>query len=911
MGRKMKQCPYCGETFPDAETKCPKCGKEENMNASQESDSKNADSKNKKRKRFIIPVAIIAAVAVLLVVFWPTLSSLFGRVGQQEHIFYIMDGQLKVSDLTGEDKSEVTSELGDGEYTTALNGTLLSEDGRYLYYQDRVEDDGTFTLYCRDLQADNSKTDSAIKIDSGIDDFTSISIPQDGKLVFYMKDGNLYRHDHSEKIKVDGDVSDYRISSDGTRVVSMENDGTIYTIDNKENKEKIVTEATELVYVSDDAAAVSYISDGNLYNQTIGEERKKISEDVSGAFTANGKDFYISKEGEDTKLSFSNYFEDDVNDNENMEEPVIEDYQTQETITIDDNFIKDFLDKNGFNAQEWENDYNTRVAESNYYSLYYYSYSVPYTASFVEYAIEELEVRGIYPYDIIGEYIDEKPEYEGREIDIAETEDFQYNVTITDQVAYDEAVAKFEGGDARNKLREQIASAELAIINAELYYYDGEQEKLLDQNVSALYTISENIMIYGQLNFDKTRKVKMSELSQYTLDEVFSIYQNIVADEGKYTVKAALNGTATEIDQNDALSFFIPTSENSIYYINNYNAEERTGTLQKIPVTAGSFGASEVIAENVGKYGISGDGSVIYFTDMKDNHGELYKDGEHIDTDVYAGFVGRMSDGKLAYLIDYSDKNGGDLKIGNAENGEVIATDVYSELQMTKGGQILYFNDYAVDKGKGTLMCYSGESVHIDDDASRIVLPLDINEFKKAANYSNLGVDFIDGLHYRSDLNYLLMNPEDSYNLEVGANALLSLTSETETSDAGGEEANSTSIDGAWIDEEFDQYREAYIFEDNMAYYYRIDTDEGYSWIGQNWGKHPVTPDGDKWFIQYNDGASATVSVIDENTIEIAYDPMNTSTRLVRITDQDLLDSLRQEMPNTFELGGGDPGVEG
>lgn len=83
-----------------------------------------------------------------------------------------------------------------------------------------------------------------------------------------------------------------------------------------------------------------------------------------------------------------------------------------------------------------------------------------------------------------------------------------------------------------------------------------------------------------------------------------------------------------------------------------YNQEKQAGRFVRVPITESGLGEPEVLCDEAYSYGLDVNGSIIYYTDIKEEHGSFYQNGVLIDEDVYLPSICNAGDGGFAYLVD-------------------------------------------------------------------------------------------------------------------------------------------------------------------------------------------------------------------------------------------------------------------
>jgi hypothetical protein len=212
--------------------------------AAQYGDLYRAPEAQKKSKKGA--VAIIATFVVLLVVLIAAVAAIFlkGRssgVGSYS-LSYVKNGKVYyVKDIRKDDDGVVVSSIrnADDYDNSSLSGTF-TEDGKYLYFYNKMEDYTTGKL-CRvevsKLKADEDKNEDLIEeLVSGVTSYTLL----DDDRFFYLNNSNeLYYYDGEDKNRVASDVSYYYLSG--------EDKVSFYTTSNQIGSYSIADDTTETV----------------------------------------------------------------------------------------------------------------------------------------------------------------------------------------------------------------------------------------------------------------------------------------------------------------------------------------------------------------------------------------------------------------------------------------------------------------------------------------------------------------------------------------------------------------------------------------------------------------------------------------------------------------------------------------
>ena len=617
-------------------------------------------------------IAICAAAAVCAAVALLLILNPFGGRARNSSLLYFKDKELnftflpRVNPITVTDKLFADNDIYMSEMVVQYNyGTILtSNDGRYIFYPDNLKNDDTCTYYCRDLSRDNSKEDTAVKIDSDIYLTDPKVLSDDGRKFFYLKgsDRRFYCYDMRDKIKIDNDVEYFYINAAGDYTVYIKTDGTIYEMDlkNGNQKNKIDSDAS-IVRVINDANRVYYLKEGTLYLKDRDKDKEKISSDIYTVYSIiDGKGVYYTKYESNT-YSLMDYVLDDLYAfDSKLTEPYYPDYS----------------------------DYMVEVWVESYWGSTWN---------------EELEEWG---------YWDRSVDWDAYDAAVD-----QY---YEDLEAYNEKLD-------RDWMREQLIENEVTQDNISLYYYDGEKETMITENIAYLNEWSDlcTAVVYTKYDIQdkEVEKFKLSEL--YSVDDVWNLaYSFLYSSE---SVHMAFEGEEISFTETKASSFYFSPKGDALYFLEDYSLDNGYGTLMKMEIKDGKVQSPVKVEDDVSdfRFGNGPESDLLFcFKDEKYGSGDVYVDGKIIATDVYTeslyNYAGSQT---IVYLGDYdTDKEKGTLYILRAGKPEKIAEDV-SGFVTDGENSIVYIVDYNAKKQKGDAYLYNGSSkpVLIDTGVSALI----------------------------------------------------------------------------------------------------------------------------------------------------------------------------------------------
>lgn len=278
---------------------------------------------------FGIAVAL-AAVVALAIYLLPILAGKGPATA-----LYIKDNELYTTRLSKLQPWQVTDKLVDASnadlgslnkniYAESLSDyTYLTKDGRTLFYPDGyTPGDNGVTIYYRNIK---NPEEAPQKLDSNIYQYT---VSPDGSRVVYLKsDGTLFRYNMQEKTKVATDITaDYQIphfytSEDCKNLIYMvaNENGTFSVYAQAEGGErvKLASDCSNIQYINNACNTLYYTnSKYTLYKVTTDQEKEKIAYDVSKVFCIyeSGEIYYATNDPSDpsTPVTADQLVEDDM-----------------------------------------------------------------------------------------------------------------------------------------------------------------------------------------------------------------------------------------------------------------------------------------------------------------------------------------------------------------------------------------------------------------------------------------------------------------------------------------------------------------------------------------------------------------------------------------------------------------------
>ena len=297
-------CPKCGNQTSASQPFCQVCGAQFAAPSAPaapasapigEKVNSIIDTVKKLPKKTLGIIGGVAAAVVALVI----IVAIVAGSGMPNYAIYTKDGELVYREL-GKKSGVVVDE--------DASMAVLSSDGKTIFY---ATDKG---LYYKNI---NKKNADGIKL---ISDYDDLAISENGKILTYIKGGDLYQKKvgSDESTKIAKEVYSFTVTPNGSKVLYTTNESDLYYV-KKVGKDpiKVATGIDEdgIEYISEDLKTVVYIKEGELRTVVAGKDSNKIASDVSTVYAYDTKNIYFSvkneiKEGDyvkETKYDFYLY----------------------------------------------------------------------------------------------------------------------------------------------------------------------------------------------------------------------------------------------------------------------------------------------------------------------------------------------------------------------------------------------------------------------------------------------------------------------------------------------------------------------------------------------------------------------------------------------------------------------------
>lgn len=530
------------------------------------------------------------------------------------------------------------------------------------------------------------------------DAYVKVQYSKDGKYIFYPTEVTHEKYTvypeyclnmqkvgkEDDPIKLDNSVWQYHVLEQNKVIYIKSGNNTLYINDKKGNKEKIASHVEDY-HIDKDEKNIVWI------------------EAEDGSYAIYQQDLALKKEKKALAANVSFY---DISENLKQIAVVEED-----TLYV----IRNFDDKKKIASHVSGIVSNSEQTGSICYIKV--SDKAITGADIVEDDCLESDVNIKEPY--YDNYIvqrAEKNEYTGR----------YERVEAFDQDAYDQAWEQYEAKENRDKIREELKELELGSYMKELYCFQNGKEELVEEfYAEQVYDYGtegkkNGVFAFNRYRMEEVPQIKMSEIESFSdLADLYYENLNNVKETCIYTEKKVITlsekleyAVALEPKKKIGYGLKAETSEEEV---------TRTYTLMSFQIDESSDGACKIVAEDMDSIQMLTEGKIYYLTDVNESAGELYCNGEHVDSDVFVGSLENVKDG-VAYAVDYDGNKGrATLKLYNGKENRKIADDVYA-YHVFDEKNIAVLVNYSLDSKEGDLKYYRGKDklLEIDEDVTAI-----------------------------------------------------------------------------------------------------------------------------------------------------------------------------------------------
>ncbi len=188
----------------------------------------------------------------------------------------------------------------------------VSEDGSGLLYTENA--DPSKEHYYADLNYSDLTAERIrhLKIDSGVNSFT---MNQDGSLIYYLKNNELYVNDLQESRKLADKVNEFYINKMGDKVLYRTSDQKLYLY-SANDKVRLLDSEIYLKYASEDLKLIYYFKNDSLYllkdyqNLLLIDSGLRVTSDTIVSIYEDGSVYYLKPR----QLTAADYVTDDLAD---------------------------------------------------------------------------------------------------------------------------------------------------------------------------------------------------------------------------------------------------------------------------------------------------------------------------------------------------------------------------------------------------------------------------------------------------------------------------------------------------------------------------------------------------------------------------------------------------------------------
>ncbi|CAM3908306.1 zinc ribbon domain-containing protein [Cohnella lubricantis] len=615
-----------------------------------------------------IGAVVVAAAAAAVFFFVPLNGS-----GQNEPLLIMSENELLLKASSKAEPISVSSEVSDDdeldefsqEYIRYNPGIIaqLNDDKTKLFFLDRIKEDGTGSLYYREVKAkpsDDSVANKGTKLASGVlfQYGSQFTIANNGKGIIYVKNytvdegGKLSYHDLKNETVIDSGVYDYWYSDDQSALyyTKQDDEETILyfvTLQKPEDKTKV---DSDIGYISDfdqDTAKIYYTKSDDkpsdtenssstmtLYSRELTQDRTKVLDGISFILSGiDNNEFYYTTETR-KEVSLASLVDDPLAQSDAaMKEPVYSDYQTV-----------------------------VQVPQTDYWTgeTYYY---------------DDIETDYDALYD-----------------------------------AYDAYDAKL----ARDDLRQSLQGETIEDISYNLNLFSNGQSTLIasDYLNSPFNDLSSKLIVYNKNDRGSMNKLSLTDIS--SAEDVRAAYDETLSESGvTYMSLGAIPDIEFGDEDTASWNYAISADGKQLYVIESTDSKDE---LVSYDLGTGKPENRQVIDDEAASMTYIADaGQMYYYKDVNDSGaGELYsrKNGtsQKIAFDVQAGQTTIYSDQNVVlYMTDYDeDDETGTLNMYQDQKSTKIANDIGLYF-FTYGSDLYYLNNYDSDDGNGDLIKYISE----------------------------------------------------------------------------------------------------------------------------------------------------------------------------------------------------------
>ena len=552
-----------------------------------------------------------AALAVVLLIVLA--CSLFGGEKAPNYGLYMKENEAYFTNLNGKAGNKITKK--------GMSGFRMTEDGKKLFFQD-----GKGDLYY--VKTPGKK--EAVKLDSGVSNYW---VSENGKLVTYTKNGDLYQHNLKKEEKIVKDVSVQGVAPDGKIIYYRNDDGDLICW--KNGKEEEIDDDVYIIHYSEDFKTILYTDGEDLFQKKTGKKAKEVATDIAGI---------SSMPNEDGAFYYWTYPEGDM-----------EDYFDDKDVSGEMNFLTTLYYFNGSKSKKIatnvyvDTDLTTGNASGEKVAIYYYQFGKV--------------AEGDLDYDDLRDMMEDDMTYEEAMIELLTEVSGKCNRFIgingkAGKVKIEEEIAQFylSGNGKTMYALVDVDDGEGTLMKASVSGNKVKSFKEVDTDVAVSYVQG---FLYADASFG------LREYPDANFGNLFVYFKDVKNGEGELCI----NGKSAADDVYTSGIRYNPGKKAVMFYMDMKDGEgtlcmhngkklteiaedvcgytiHRSGDVAfKSEYKNGEFtlnlytGKVKLVAEEVTSFRFTADGDILYLADVKKGEGDLYLytgKAKLIDEDVTA-----------------------------------------------------------------------------------------------------------------------------------------------------------------------------------------------------------------------------------------------------------------------------------
>ncbi len=573
--------------------------------------------------------------------------------------------------------------------TVVESSVKLLSDGKTLIYPQKISASyDAMNVFIKDIKAENAQE---VKIDSDIsnylltsDEKTVIYFKADGDCY----DAYLYTLSTKEKEKIIDNMKTYQASADCTKILYQNEDAGLYVYSifaDGEKKEKIDGEVKSVFYNNDDFSVIRYIKKDEIFEKKGAEKPKKLADEVDTVITSyeSGEIYFLKLEKE--SIPYSALFTDDMKEKDEgitvekaksiydksgwseYEAYWIKNYNTLERDSLRRLVEGRSIERKIYSLHCVSEDGEKKIADNLSADQFGFSYTFAADKPLVVFnTIDEAAMRKFKISELKqGEasYNDRTDEWE---YTVPDAEIFTLFREAVEQNYYDANKLKMAVGETVTDIDEDRANDITVAPDASAVYYidniEFEKEEVReDRDFDEEW--SRDVYYFEDTDDDGQKELFLNhEDWKETLDHDLS------GEAFKIEITDGKASGSTLVDSDVSLyGIRLESDKESLTYFKNYDSETNVGDYY----LNGTEIAYDVKGSSVTFYSPE---EIYYLTDYDDEDkvGELRKyDGEEhatVASEVYS--FEKLTSGDIVFITEYSTKseNGNLYLVGKKEN---------------------------------------------------------------------------------------------------------------------------------------------------------------------------------------------------------------------------------------------------